>query len=79
MKPVQIKGFYAEFYGHEQHLTAYENYHLYVRKLLEEMNGTPTSICYWVRKQLHIPTTLIPIVNANGFQCLGYQSKLFAK
>ena len=28
---------------HEQHLTAYENYHLYVRKLLEEMNGTPTA------------------------------------
>ena len=27
---------------HEQHLVAYENYHLYVRKLLEEMNGTPT-------------------------------------
>ncbi|MBR4680746.1 MAG: hypothetical protein IKP03_06545, partial [Fibrobacter sp.] len=26
---------------HEQHLVAYENYHLYVRKLLEEMNGTP--------------------------------------
>ena len=41
--------------------------------------GMSTSICYWVRKQLHIPTTLIPIVNANGFQCLGYQSKLFAK
>ena len=41
--------------------------------------GMTTSICYWVRKQLHIPTTLIPIVNANGFQCLGYQSKLFEK
>lgn len=27
---------------HEQKLTAYENYHLYVRKLLREMNGTPT-------------------------------------
>ena len=24
---------------HEQKLVAYENYHLYVRKLLEEMNG----------------------------------------
>ena len=41
--------------------------------------GMTTSICYWVRKQLRIPSTLIPIVNANGFQCLGYQSKLFAK
>lgn len=26
---------------HEQQLIAYENYHLYVRKLLKEMNGTP--------------------------------------
>ena len=26
---------------HEQKLVAYENYHLYVRKLLEEMNGDP--------------------------------------
>ena len=27
---------------HEQQLIAYENYHLYVRWLLKEMNGTPT-------------------------------------
>ena len=26
---------------HEQTITAYSNYHLYVRKLLKEMNGTP--------------------------------------
>ena len=26
---------------HEQKLVAYENYHLYVRKLLEDMNGDP--------------------------------------
>lgn len=36
-----------------------------------------TSICYWVRKQLQIPNSLIPIINKNGYQCLGYQSKLF--
>ena len=41
--------------------------------------GMSTSICYWVRKQLQIPNTLIPIINQNGFQCLGYQSKLFQK
>jgi len=35
------------------------------------------SICYWVRKQLGIDQTMIPIVNRNGFQCLGYQTKLF--
>lgn len=39
--------------------------------------GMSTSICYWVRKQLKIPASMIPIINANGFQCLGYQSKLF--
>ena len=37
------------------------------------------SICYWVRKQLRIGNDLIPIINENGFQCLGYQSKLFKK
>jgi len=35
------------------------------------------SICYWVRQQLKIVESLIPIINRNGFQCLGYQSKLF--
>lgn len=39
--------------------------------------GMTTSICFWVRKQLQIPSSMIPIINANGFQCLGYQSKLF--
>jgi len=35
------------------------------------------SICYWVRKQLNISEEMIPIINRNGFQCLGYQSRLF--
>lgn len=39
--------------------------------------GMSTSICYWVRKQLKISANMIPIINANGFQCLGYQSELF--
>ena len=35
------------------------------------------SICYWVRGQLKISEEMIPIVNRNGFQCLGYQRRLF--
>ena len=41
--------------------------------------GMSTSICYWVRKQLKISAQMIPIINRNGFQCLGYQSRLFEK
>ena len=41
--------------------------------------GITTSICYWVRKQLGISGVMIPLINSNGFQCLGYQSKLFEK
>ena len=40
--------------------------------------GMSVSICYWVRAQLGISEELIPIVNRNGFQCLGYQSELFS-
>ena len=39
--------------------------------------GMSISICFWVRKQLKIDGKMIPIINKNGFQCLGYQSKLF--
>ena len=39
--------------------------------------GMSVSICYWVRAQLGISEELIPLVNRNGFQCLGYQSELF--
>ena len=39
--------------------------------------GLSVSICYWVRKQLGIEESQIPLINRNGFQCLGYQSKLF--
>ena len=39
--------------------------------------GMSVSICYWVRKQLKIGNDIIPIINRNGFQCLGYQSELF--
>ena len=40
--------------------------------------GMTISICYWVRKQLHISPEMIPVINRNGFQCLGYQSRLFS-
>ena len=39
--------------------------------------GMSVSIGYWVRKQLGIAEDFIPIINRNGFQCLGYQSQLF--
>lgn len=39
--------------------------------------GMSASICYWVRKQLGIGNDMIPVINRNGFQCLGYQSRLF--
>ena len=39
--------------------------------------GMSVSICYWVRMQLGISQEMIPIINRNGFQCLGYQSGLF--
>ena len=44
---------------------------------ISEQYGLTTSICYWVRGQLKISTKVIPLVNSNGFQCLGYQRKLF--
>ena len=50
-----------------------------IRKMMDytKQIGMSTSICYWVRKQLHIGNDMIPLINENGFQCLGYQSKLF--
>ena len=39
--------------------------------------GISMSICYWVRKELNIDTDMIPIINENGYQCLGYQRRLF--
>lgn len=39
--------------------------------------GLTTSICYWVRQQLRISEDEIPIINKNGYQCLGYQTRLF--
>jgi DNA repair photolyase len=44
---------------------------------ISEQYGLSISICYWVRNQLHISEESIPIINRNGFQCLGYQSRLF--
>lgn len=44
-----------------------------------ESLGMSTSICYWVRQQLGIGEEEIPLVNRNGFQCLGYQRELFSQ
>lgn len=53
----------------------------HLTNLMEISNsyGITTSICYWVREQLKISEETIPIINSNGFQCLGYQSKLFER
>ena len=50
-----------------------------IKKMMDytEGLGMTTSICYWVRKQLGIGNDMIPLINKNGFQCLGYQSHLF--
>ncbi len=52
-----------------------------IRKMMDytQQIGMTVSICYWVRKQLKIDAKMIPIINSNGFQCLGYQSRLFGK
>jgi hypothetical protein len=44
---------------------------------ISEQYGIATSICYWVRQQLKVTEEMIPIVNQHGFQCLGYQTRLF--
>ncbi|MDR0952130.1 MAG: hypothetical protein LBM18_04330 [Oscillospiraceae bacterium] len=50
-----------------------------IRSLMLEARqyGVSTSICYWVRNAIGISEEMIPIINENGFQCLGYQRKLF--
>lgn len=44
---------------------------------ISEQYGLSVSICYWVREQLGLTTDMIPLINRNGFQCLGYQRRLF--
>jgi DNA repair photolyase len=50
-----------------------------IRALMLEARtyGISTSICYWVRNAINISEEMIPIINENGFQCLGYQRRLF--
>ncbi len=54
------------------------------RKLLDkliragERHGLGVSLCYWVRSQLDVSEALIPIVNARGFRCLGYQTRFLS-
>ena len=51
----------------------------YIQRMIDvtDKMGMSISICYWVRQQLKISEEMIPIINRNGFQCLGYQSRLF--
>jgi DNA repair photolyase len=46
-------------------------------KDVAEKYGISMSICFWVRSQLKLSEEFIPIINKNGFKCLGYQTKLF--
>ena len=52
-----------------------------IRRMMDYTDtiGMSVSVCYWVRKQLGIPSSMIPEINRNGFQCLGYQTRLFGK
>lgn len=52
-----------------------------IRRMMEYTDtiGMSVSVCYWVRKQLGIPESMIPLINRNGFQCLGYQTRLFGQ
>jgi DNA repair photolyase len=52
-----------------------------VERMLREgdRHGMTASICYWVRESLGISESVIPSINRNGFQCLGYQTRLFEK
>ena len=51
----------------------------YIKRMMAvtDKMGMSISICYWVRQQLGIDEETIPLINRNGFQCLGYQSRLF--
>ena len=50
-----------------------------IGRLLEAgaSHGLSASICYWVRHALGIDEATIPTINRHGFQCLGYQTRLF--
>lgn len=39
-------------------------------------HGLTASVCAWVRRQLGISEEQVPLVNSNGYQCLGYQTRL---
>lgn len=55
------------------------------RRLLEQLMaigasyGMTLSVCHWVRDQLGISGAAIPIVNDQGFRCLGYQTRFLAQ
>ena len=51
----------------------------YLEKLLHHasLRGITASICHWVRQELQVTASMIPVINKNGYQCLGYQTNLF--
>lgn len=51
----------------------------WIKRMKEIANeyGISMSICFWVRKELQLTTEYVPIINENGFKCLGYQMRLF--
>ena len=42
---------------------------------IAKRHGISMSICHWVREQLRISTADVPLINENGFLCLGYQTR----
>ena len=52
---------------------------LWISKMKKQAErfGISASVCNWVREQLKISESDIPLVNKNGFRCLGYQTRLF--
>ena len=40
-------------------------------------HGISASVCFWVRNALGIDEATIPVISRHGFQCLGYQTRLF--
>lgn len=47
-----------------------------IKSISEEL-GISISICYWVRNELKLNEIDFPLINKNGYQCLGYQTLLF--
>jgi DNA repair photolyase len=40
-------------------------------------HGIDATVCQWVRRELAVSESFIPTISAAGYQCLGYQTRLF--